>query len=68
MYLLSLYIYFLHLSWQTTLEFCLAPVVGYIADAYSVEAVFLVLGVGFLLVNALLLSGGWGARSDTPLL
>ena len=42
--------------------------VGYIADTYSIEAVFLVLGVGFLLVNALLLGGGWGARSDAPLL
>ena len=27
-----------------------------------------VLGVSFLLVNALLLGGGWGARSDAPLL
>ena len=63
-----MYILLTPLLWQTTLEFCLAPVVGYIADAYSIEAVFLVLGVGFLLVNALLLSGGWGERSDTPLL
>ena len=53
---------------QTTLEFCLAPMVGYIADTYSIEAVFLVLGVSFLLINAVLLAGGWEARSGETLL
>lgn len=42
--------------------------VGYIADTYSIEAVFLILGVGSLLVNTLLLGGGWGARSNAALL
>ena len=46
---------------QTTLAFLLAPLVGYVAHAVSIQAVFLGLGVLFLLVNNLLLGGGWGA-------
>lgn len=52
---------------QTTLEFCFAPVAGYLADTLSIEAVFLVFGIIFLLVNAVFLGGGWGSR-DSPLL
>ena len=52
---------------QTTLEFCFAPVVGYVADTLSIEAVFLLFGAGFLVINAAVLGGGWGTR-DAPLL
>lgn len=45
---------------QTTLQFCLAPAVGYLADAASIEAVFFVLGGTFLLLNTAVLGGGWG--------
>merc|ERR1711998_624345 len=37
---------------QTTLEFCFAPVAGYLADTLSIEAVFLLFGAGFLVINA----------------
>lgn len=48
---------------QTTLEFLLAPLVGYVATALSIEAVFLIMGPAFLLVNAVCLAGGWDPRS-----
>eukprot|EP00966_Prymnesium_polylepis_P220388 5098047-Prymnesium_polylepis.3 len=45
---------------ETVLEFVLAPVVGYVAHTFSIEAVFLGLGGIFLVVNNLLLIGDWG--------
>jgi len=52
---------------DTLLEFALAPLVGYVAHAHSVEAAFLGLGGAALLLNRTFLSGGWeGARQPAP--
>ena len=51
---------------QTTLCFFLAPVAGYLAHAYSLETTFFCIGLVFLLLNALVLGGGWEAAATPP--
>ena len=46
---------------ETTLEFVLAPAVGYLAHHLSIQAAFFALGGAALVVNMTLLSGEWDA-------
>lgn len=52
---------------ETVMEFLLAPIVGFIAHSFSVEAVFLTMGGVFLLFNNLLLAGKRDARAEAEL-
>jgi hypothetical protein len=47
---------------KTLLEMIMAPAIGYVANRYSIDAVFFGLGGIFLLLNHLVLFGGWGER------
>jgi hypothetical protein len=47
---------------KTIIEFVLAPAVGYCAQHYGIDSVFLGLGVLFMRINILLLAGGWGEK------
>ena len=53
---------------KTLLQSVLAPIIGYVADRYSLDEMFAVTGFGFLIVNHLLCFGAWESGSDASVL